>query len=399
MAKINLKKIFFFFLLVFLLRGAALAAAPSITSISPTSEPQGWVGHLTITGSNFASGATLTDSTAGLTDATTGFHIISTTFTNSTTLDAYVRVSAAAIEGFGVGGRRVAAAATGNHEMTVTNPDGTTGTIDAFYVTPALSNPAVSGIFFDGTAEVSGMPISRRPQVSGSLTASQGFTQSGLGTDFKILVDNVVRYDNLTGYVSIDATDPTKATFRYTMSPYPEFGGSLTISFNVKDKNGNTGEKSCSVNVQVPVPSPEVTIVAPILADPTSSINHNPTPSNPISMQFQVTDTTPVTVRVMGHTPIAAQTAVVSPGFNTLIWDGTTGGGSVVQASGAGSYGSSPLRIVPGNKPSEVARVKAAVKAAGTQGRELAGNGVVLIFVLGPDGHPLGKPGKAAVFR
>jgi hypothetical protein len=393
--KINLKKILFSLLLVLLLSGATLAAAPSITSLSPSSAPQGWVGHITITGSNFASGATVTDG-AGLTDATTGFHVISTTVNSSgTTLDAYVRVAAAATQGLSANWLKPRAISyAGYHLITVTNPDGGVGTIDAFTVTPALTDPAISGIFIDGTSYTAGMPISRQPRVSGSMTATQGFTQSGIGTDFKILVDNVVKYDNLTGNVSIDSVDPTKANFRYTLLPYAGFAGPLDIHFNVKDKNGNTGELICSVNVQVPVPSPEVRIIAPPMPDPSSSINHNPTPANPISMQFQVTDTTPVTVRVMGHTPIAAQTAIVAPGFNTLIWDGTAGGGTVMSAAGVG-----PLRIVKGNKPADVASVKATMAAAGAQGRELVSNGIVLLFVLGPDGRPLGKPGKTAVLR
>jgi hypothetical protein len=390
---INFKKIFFFLLLIIMLGGAVAALPPSIISLSPTSEPQGWTGHLTITGSNFASGATVTDG-AGLTDAATGLHIIQTTFISSTTLDAYVRVAAGAATGLAA--RKVISFA-GSHLLTVTNPDGATGTIDAFTVTAGRTDPAFDSIFIDGAPYTAGMSISRQPRISGNITAAQGLTQAGSGTDFKILVDNVVKYDNLTGNVSLDAADPAKAAFRYTLLPYAAFGGALDIHLNIKDKNGNTGEFICSVNVQVPVQSSEVTIVSPPTPDPASSKNHQPTPANPISMQFQVTDATPVTVRVMGHTPIATQTALVTPGYNTLIWDGTTGA-TIVRVAGA-PIGASPLTIVPGNKPSDVMRAKAAVAAAGTQGRELVGNGIVLLYVLGPDGRPLGRPGKTAVLR
>ncbi|MBN3032714.1 MAG: hypothetical protein JW873_01320 [Candidatus Saganbacteria bacterium] len=401
MITINLKKIFFSLFLLLLLCGVSLAATPVITSVSPTAEPQTWVGTIEINGSNFEDGAVLTDG-AGLTDATTGLHAIPTTFISSSKLRAYIRIASGATLGLSLPKSQRAAAqrvrVLGNHDLTVTNPDGSSSTeADCFTVLAAPSEPVVSSVYFDGTPYTAGMLISRQPKVSGHLHSSQGFSQAGSGVDFKILVDNVVRYDNLTAYVTIDPANSQEADFRYTMLPFTGFQDSSVISFNVKDVSGQSNELDCDVIVQAPVPSPEVTLVAPPLPDPSSSTNHDPTPANPISMQFQVTDTTPVTVRVMGHTPIAVVSGVVTPGYNTLIWDGTVGGGTVVTALGAA--GSSPLTIVPSNRPSVVAQAKAAIKAAGAGGRELAGNGIALLFILGPDGRPLGRPGKTVVLR
>ena len=88
----------------------------TITSATPTTQDQGWSGTVTITGTNFDSGARVSFSGGGIT-------VSSTTFGNATTLHANVSIAANA--------------ATGGRNVTVTNADGSTATdMNLFTVAP-----------------------------------------------------------------------------------------------------------------------------------------------------------------------------------------------------------------------------------------------------------------------
>ncbi len=97
-------------------------AAPSIESTSPSSRPQGASGQtITVKGSGFASGTGLAVSFSG-----TGITVNSTTFKSSTELTANVTVSSGA--------------ATGARTVTVTNPDGGTGSLAGGFTVNVLPN-------------------------------------------------------------------------------------------------------------------------------------------------------------------------------------------------------------------------------------------------------------------
>jgi len=284
---------------------AALAADPVITSVSPSTLTRTWIGDLTITGSDFQSGAQVYIC-GGITGATNGSCTFPTTFVSSTEIKAYTRVSSGAI--------------LGPARVIVTNPDSGVGTLEsAVTVTAAGLEPSIHTLYFDGVTYESGMKVSRRPSVTGKITDSTGLSSSTV--DLKILIDNIVTYDNLSAHVSIDATDNTKADFGYT--PSVEFVGTglRYLFINVKDSAGNPGEAVCLLDVQEPLPTPQIRLEEPAL--PTKTV-HNPTAADPIGIQYKLSDDTGVEVVILGSAPVARARVTGLAGYNKVWWDGGT---------------------------------------------------------------------------
>jgi hypothetical protein len=292
-------------LFVFLAMAAAAAlAAPTVTGVSPASFPRTWIGTLTISGSGFQSGATVYVGD-GVSNALTGSSSMSTTFVSSSELDVYIRCHSGAVLAL--------------HDVEVHNPDGGVGTLEsAFTVTAAPADgPTVSDVYFDGVAYTSGMEISPRPMISATITDASGLTQAT--SDLKILLDNVVTYDNLSDEVDVAASN-TSATFYYRLpSDLPGFG-IREIYINVKDTSGNPGEAQCVVNIQTTAATGQATVVERVLPSQTVCA---PTPDEPVDLQYKLDGPAEVTIRIIGSTPVLTRKVQGQTGYNKFSWDGT----------------------------------------------------------------------------
>ncbi len=190
-------------------------AAPTVSSTSPSSRPQGFTGNVTVAGTNFQNGAAVTLSGTGIT-------VNSTTFNSSTQLTANLTISAGAT--------------TGARDVTVTNPDTGTG--------------SCSGCF---TVNAAPTVTSTSPDF-GYRSTTQNITV--IGTDF---VSGAAVTFSGTG-ITVNSTtfnSSTQLTANVTISPTATTGAR-----NVTATNPDTGTGTCAGCFTV-VTAPTVTSTSP----------------------------------------------------------------------------------------------------------------------------------------
>jgi len=198
-----------------------VSGAPTVTAVSPTSRGQGATNQtLTITGTNFVSGATAAFSTNGIT-------VNSTTFNSATSLTVNVSISGSATPG--------------TRTITVTNGDGSTATSGSIFTVNAA--PTVTAV----------SPTSRGEGATAqNLTVTGTGFQSGATTTFSGTGITV----NSTTFVNA-----TTLTVNVTIAGGATVGTS-TITVTNPDAGSATSGSIFTVNA-----APTVTAVSPTSRD------------------------------------------------------------------------------------------------------------------------------------
>ena len=198
-----------------------VSGAPTVTAVSPTSRGQGATNQtLTITGTNFVSGATTAFSTNGIT-------VNSTTFNSATSLTVNVSISGSATPG--------------TRTITVTNGDGSTATSGSIFTVNAA--PTVTAV----------SPTSRGEGATAqNLTVTGTGFQSGATTTFSgtcITVNSTIFVNATT--LTVNVTIAGGATV-----------GTSTITVTNPDAGSATSGSIFTVNA-----APTVTAVSPTSRD------------------------------------------------------------------------------------------------------------------------------------
>ena len=198
-----------------------VSGAPTVTAVSPTSRGQGATNQtLTITGTNFVSGATTAFSTNGIT-------VNSTTFNSATSLTVNVSISGSATPG--------------TRTITVTNGDGSTATSGSiFTVNAAPTVTAVSSTSRGEGATAQNLTVTGTGFQSGATT-----TFSGTG-----ITVNSTTFVNATT-LTVNVTIAGGATV-----------GTSTITVTNPDAGSATSGSIFTVNA-----APTVTAVSPTSRD------------------------------------------------------------------------------------------------------------------------------------
>ena len=198
-----------------------VSGAPTVTAVSPTSRGQGATNQtLTITGTNFVSGATTAFSTNGIT-------VNSTTFNSATSLTVNVSISGSATPG--------------TRTITVTNGDGSTATSGSIFTVNAA--PTVTAV----------SPTSRGEGATAqNLTVTGTGFQSGATTTFSGtgIAVNSTTFVNATT-LTVNVTIAGGATV-----------GTSTITVTNPDAGSATSGSIFTVNA-----APTVTAVSPTSRD------------------------------------------------------------------------------------------------------------------------------------
>ncbi len=178
----------------------AVDRAPTVTSASPDSVSQGGSAALTLTGTQFQSGATVTSS-AGITFS-------GTTFVKTTELTTTATVASSV--------------ATGTYNLTVTNPDGGTGTCTGcLTVTAPPPAPTLTGVSPDA--------VGQQAKVTLDLTGTNfttGSTVSFSASGITALTVTYVSSTSLDVTTSVTSSAPVGAASVTVTTP----GGSGTCS-------------------------------------------------------------------------------------------------------------------------------------------------------------------------
>ena len=170
-----------------------VSGAPTVTAVSPTSRGQGATNQtLTITGTNFVSGATTAFSTNGIT-------VNSTTFNSATSLTVNVSISGSATPG--------------TRTITVTNGDGSTATSGSiFTVNAAPTVTAVSSTSRGEGATAQNLTVTGTGFQSGATTT---FSGTGIAVNSTTFVNATTLTVNVTiaggatvGTSTITVTNP-----------------------------------------------------------------------------------------------------------------------------------------------------------------------------------------------
>jgi hypothetical protein len=174
--------------------------APTLTSASPSSIPQGGSAALTLTGTNFQSGATVTSST--------GITFSGTTFVKSTELTTTATVASSV--------------ATGTYNVQVTNPDGGTATCTGcLTVTAAVPAPTLTA--------VSPGAVGQQAKVTLDLTGTNFTTDSTVSFSASGITADAVSYVSSTSLdvtTSVTSSAPLGAANVTVTTP----GGSATCT-------------------------------------------------------------------------------------------------------------------------------------------------------------------------
>ena len=198
-----------------------VSGAPTVTSVSPTSRGQGATNQtLTITGTNFVSGATTAFSTNGIT-------VNSTTFNSATSLTVNVSISGSATPG--------------TRTITVTNGDGSTATSGSIFTVNAA--PTVTAV----------SPTSRGEGATAqNLTVTGTGFQSGATTTF-----------SGTG-ITVNSTTFVNAT---TLTVNVTIGGSATVGTSTITVTNPDAGSATSGSIFTVNAAPTVTAVSPTSRD------------------------------------------------------------------------------------------------------------------------------------
>ncbi|MBJ6725716.1 IPT/TIG domain-containing protein [Geomesophilobacter sediminis] len=212
------------------LSGFTVTAAPTVTAASPVNGKLGWTGNVTVTGTNFASGAVAYFNDAGVT-------VNSTTFVSSTSLTANVTVASNAT----LGGRKIQ----------VTNPDAGVGVsasnlftaVDPA-VTPTITSLTQTTLGQGATGET--FTITGTNFVSGSTVSFSGSYVTSVTTTYVNATTLNVAVNvstSATGTATLTVTNPDTQTATTTITFTSRPGSTLTAAPN----NGYTGISGLNV--------------------------------------------------------------------------------------------------------------------------------------------------------
>jgi hypothetical protein len=176
--------------------GFTVNAAPSVTSVNPSSRAQGLTQNVTITGTGFANGAVVAFSGGGI-------NVNSTTFNTGISLTANITIAAGAT--------------LGTHDVTVTNPDGGSATGVGIFTVNAP--PTITSI---------------NPDTAPNQTASVSETITGSGFQ-------------AGATVTFTGSKPPTTTSAVTVS-----GGGTQLSFTITVPKDNSPPSTYSVVVSNP---------------------------------------------------------------------------------------------------------------------------------------------------
>ena len=198
-----------------------VSGAPTVTAVSPTSRGQGATNQtLTITGTNFVSGATTAFSTNGIT-------VNSTTFNSATSLTVNVSISGSATPG--------------TRTITVTNGDGSTATSGSIFTVNAA--PTVTAVSSTSRGEGA---------TAQNLTVTGTGFQSGATTTF-----------SGTG-ITVNSTTFVNAT---TLTVNVTIGGSATVGTSTITVTNPDAGSATSGSIFTVNAAPTVTAVSPTSRD------------------------------------------------------------------------------------------------------------------------------------
>lgn len=308
-------------------------STPIITSVTrqhPTAgavswESQGALREITINGKNFISGATISFSG-------TGIALSNVNFVNSRQLKVNASISSTATVGF--------------RDVTVTNPDQSSFTLSNAFEIRSGSGPGmptISSIVVDGAVtETSGRKLTKlNPQVTCNLDATVGLSQSTVS--FKILIGDPVEYyfDYPGSVLTVNPNDSTKGNVQSVLQNLKNFSTSAVsdafVALNTakslylyaEDLNSNPVRQLYDT-VYFEGKKAGENDITNILTSP----NYNPTPANPVTIQFESrTFTGDLSVNIIGLTGIVNKlNATINLGTNKINFNGTDFNGGLLPA-------------------------------------------------------------------
>jgi IPT/TIG domain len=170
-------------------------AAPTVTSTSPSSRPQGFTGNVTVVGTNFQNGAVATFSGTGIT-------VNSTTFNSSTQLTANVTIAAGAT--------------TGARNVTVTNPDTGQGACTGCFTVNAAPTVTSTSPNFGYRSTTQNVTVIGTDFVSGATVSFSGTGVTVNSTTFnsstQLTANVTISLTATTGARNVTATNPDTGT-------------------------------------------------------------------------------------------------------------------------------------------------------------------------------------------
>ncbi len=272
-------------------------STPTITGVSPTSRGQGATGQtLTVTGTGFVNGSGLAVSFSG-----TGITVISTTYVNATTLSVVISIATNAT--------------TGTRTLTVTNPDGGTGTSGAIFTVNA--GPTVTAV--NPSSENDGATNQNLTVTGTGFVNGTGLFAIFSGTGIGVNSTTYVNSTTLTVNVTIASNAPT---------------GTRTIS--VTNPDGGTGTSGAIFTVKS---GPTITAVNPSSLDQgATSQNLTLTGTNFVNGASLATVFSGTGITVNSTTYVNATTLTVNV---TVAGNATTGTRTITLTNGDGSTATS----------------------------------------------------------
>jgi len=308
-------------------------STPIITSVTrqhPTAgavswDNQGALREITVNGKNFLSGASISFSGTGITFS-------NVTFVNTRQLKVNVSISPNATVGF--------------RDVTVTNPDQSSYTLpNAFEIRSGSGSgmPTISSIVVDGAvAATSGQKLTKlNPSVTCNLNAADGLSQNTVS--FKILIGDPVEYyfDYPGSVLTVNPNDSTKGNVQSVLQNLKNFSTSAvsdafvalstakSLYLYAEDLNSNPVRQLYDT-VYFEGKKAGENDITNILTSP----NYNPTPANPVTIQFESrTFTGDLSVNIIGLTGIVNKlNATITLGTNKINFSGTDFNGGLLPA-------------------------------------------------------------------
>ncbi len=199
---------------------------PAISSVTPSSKPQHWIGDIIINGTDFADGASVSFSDSTIT-------VFRATYRSSTSLEARISISPNT--------------PTGSKNITITNPNGVSGEgTGVFSVTTGGNGPDFSGITFtyNGTVvtyEGSTLTLPTESTIAGTITDSDGLTLSTV--KFEIVVGTHESF--ASSFTDLTEATVTSGTFSYLVV----MAQAANIVLYAEDVSGNPAQYTIPVTI------------------------------------------------------------------------------------------------------------------------------------------------------
>jgi len=206
---------------------------PTVTSVSPSTKPQQWIGDIVVNGTNFEDGCSVSFSDSNIL-------VYRTRFRSSSSIEARINV--------------LNAATAVPKNITVTNPGGAAGMgVNLFTVTAGGNGPTFTNIQFTYNGQTINYPADVDPvdsklplpsftglNISGRIEDASGLPASAEAIKFSILSQNSVSilYYNLASYLSNIAA--TTADFSFTN--FNIIPGTNQVVLYAEDSSGNPAQ-------------------------------------------------------------------------------------------------------------------------------------------------------------